>query len=358
MTDATLAEIKGRYALRDDYSEGCHERILEAFAKVNRQQTIPYGEDEFSDNARKLINEAMGQSDVPVYFISSGTLTNLIMHAVTLRGHEAVIAAHSGHIKAAEAGAIEALGTEILFAGSYDGKLRVDTINELLDRHVDFPHVRRPRAVYISQATEYGTLYSRDELTSISKFCRNNGLYLMIDGARLCGALASDAIDLTLQDYAELSDIFWIGGTKNGAMFGEALIIPNEKLADDIEIYIKQRGALLAKGRMLGLQFQSLFSDDLYLKLATHANQMASKLALGIESAGYHLKAQPGANMLFAIFPKELIKTLHQDFEFYIWEPFDETQSVVRLVTSWATEPMQIERFIAALPRNQSPVEK
>lgn len=350
MTDVTTADNKLRYALRDDYSEGCHERIFEAFANVNRLQAIPYGDDEYSENARKLIQQAMGKYDVPVYFISSGTLTNLTMHAVTLRGHEAVIAAHSGHIKAAEAGAIEAVGAEILFANSDDGKLSVETIQQLLDRHVDFPHVRRPRAVYISQATEYGTLYGREELTSISEFCRNKGLYLMIDGARLSGALASDAVDLTLKDYAQLSDIFWIGGTKNGAMFGEALVIPNETLADDIQIYIKQRGALLAKGRMLGLQFQCLFTDDLYLELARHANQMASKLAQGIEEAGYRLKAQPGANMLFAIFPKELIEKLHQDFDFYIWEPVDEAQSVVRLVTSWATDEQQIDRFIAALP--------
>lgn len=350
MTDATKADNKMRYALRDDYSEGCHGSILKAFNDVNMVQSVPYGDDEFSENARALIRQAAGQPDMAVYFVSSGTLTNLTMHAVTLRAHEAVIAAHSGHIKAAEAGAIEAVGTEILFAQSHDGKLSVETIQELLDRHIDFPHVRRPRAVYISQATEYGTLYRRDELTSLSEFCRKNGLYLMIDGARLCGALASNAVDLTLADYANLSDIFWIGGTKNGAMFGEALVVPNAELADDIQIYIKQRGALLAKGRMLGLQFQCLFTDDLYMKLASHANQMASKLAAGIEAAGYQLKATPGANMLFAIFPKTLIDKLHEEFDFYIWEPMDEEHSVVRLVTSWATDEHQIDRFIASLP--------
>lgn len=338
-----------KYSFKNDYSEGCHPSILDAMAKTNLVQSDPYGTDTHSNEARALIRGHLRQIDTPIFFVTGGTQANLIIHACALRSHEAVIAPTSGHIETNEAGAIEATGHKVITADTVNGKLTASSLQRVLDTHNHFPHVTRPRMVYISNATEIGTVYNRAELTTLSEICRANRLYLMVDGARLGTALASDDSDLTLADLAELTDIFWIGGTKGGALFGEAIVIPNKALAEDFELHLKQRGALLAKGSALGIQFKQLFTDDLYFVLAGYANRLALKMANGIKAAGFAMAAECQANMLMAILPNNVIDHLQTSFEFYVWQKIDDDHSQVRLVTSWATDEAQVDRFIEEL---------
>lgn len=335
-----------KYSFRNDYSEGCHPSILEAMAEANLEQSDPYGTDTHSNEARELIRGHLGQKDTPIFFVTGGTQANLIIHSCALRSHEAVIAPSSGHIETNEAGAIEATGNKIITVDAVNGKLTASDLQNILDTHNHFPHVTRPRMVYISNATEIGTVYNKAELVALSDICRANKLYLMVDGARLGTALASDHSDLTLADIAQYADIFWIGGTKCGALFGEAIVIPNKALAEDFELYLKQRGALLAKGGALGIQFKQLFTDGLYFELAQHANRLANKMADGIKAAGYEMAAECEANMLMAILPNNVINHLQETFDFYVWQKIDDDLSQVRLVTSWATDEAQVDKFI------------
>ncbi|MFT7476362.1 MAG: threonine aldolase [Verrucomicrobiales bacterium] len=245
---------------------------------------------------------------------------------------------------------MEAVGHKIITMPSTDGKLTPADVDAAIAANGHFPHMARPRMVYISNATEFGTVYSLDELTALRETCTNHRLLLLIDGARLGVALASErAQGMTLADIAHFADIFWIGGTKAGTLFGEAIVIPNEALADDFEFHIKQRGALLAKGRSLGVQFRILFSDGLFESASNHANATASMLAQGIVANGFELAAETESNQVFAILPNTVIAALQEQFSFYVWEPLSEDRSVVRLVTSWATASDQVDRFIAAL---------
>lgn len=338
-----------KYSFKNDYSEGCHPSILEALAKTNLEQFEPYGTDAHSNEARDLIRIHLEQVDTPIFFVTGGTQANLIIHSCILRSHEAVIAPSSGHIETNESGAIEATGHKVITAEAVNGKLTASNLQHVVDTHNHFPHVTRPRMVYISNATEIGTVYNRAELIALSAICRANKLYLMVDGARLGTALASDASDLTLADLAELTDIFWIGGTKCGALFGEAIVIPNKALAEDFEILLKQRGALLAKGSALGIQFKQLFTDNLYFDLARHTNRLALKMADGIKAAGHDMAAECQANMLMAVLPNSAIDHLHKSFDFYVWQKIDDDHSQVRLVTSWATDESQVDRFVEEL---------
>ena len=278
-----------RYSFLDDYSEGCHPRILEALTNTNLIQQIAYGEDEYSIQARNLIREQLGGKDIPIYFVAGGTLANIIITSTSLRSHEAVIAASTGHIVVRETGAIEATGHKIITVTSDDGKLTPDDIESTLANNAHYPHMAKPRLVYISNATETGTVYTKAELQGLSEVCKRNGLLLLLDGARLGVALTSSINDLSLNDIAELTDIFWIGATKAGALIGEAIVIPNGQLADEFTFHIKQRGGLLAKGRLLGIQFVELFSDGLFFELSQHANAMAQKLSTAITYCGYSL---------------------------------------------------------------------
>ena len=271
-----------RYSFLDDYSEGCHPRILEALTNTNLIQQIAYGEDEYSIQARNLIQEQLGGKDIPIYFVAGGTLANIIITSTSLRSHEAVIAASTGHIVVRETGAIEATGHKIIAVTSDDGKLTPDDIETTLTNNMHYPHMAKPRLVYISNATETGTVYTKAELQGLSEVCKRTGLLLLLDGARLGVALTASINDLSLNDIAELTDIFWIGGTKAGALIGEAIVIPNAQLANDFTFHIKQRGGLLAKGRLLGIQFVELFSDGLFFELSQHANAMAQKLSTAI----------------------------------------------------------------------------
>lgn len=294
----------------------------------------------------------MGSYVPDIWFVASGTLANILAISGSLRSHEAVVATAAGHIVVRETGAIEATGHKIITVPPIDGKLTPDSIQAALDANAHYPHMAKPKLVYISNATEVGTLYTKTELQDISGLCKAKGLLLLLDGARLGAALTADKNDLTLEDIAGLVDIFWIGGTKVGALLGEAIVIPNPDLRDEFNFHIKQRGALLAKGRILGLQFRELFRENLFFDLARHSNQMAARLSAGIAQAGYGFVAETETNQLFPILPNALIERLKESFDFYVWEPYDETHSVTRLVTSWATKETVIEAFIKEIGSN------
>ena len=338
-----------KYSFLDDYSEGCHPKILEAMAHTNMVQQIAYGDDEYSEQAKDLIRGHLGDSTIPVYFVAGGTLANIIIMSSALRSHEAVISASTGHIVVRETGAIEATGHKIITVSTHDGKLTPDDIKSALASNAHFPHMAKPRLVYISNATEAGTVYTKNELIALSETCKKNDLLLLLDGARLGVALTAKINDLSLRDIAELTDVFWIGGTKAGSLLGEAIVIPNKKLAKDFSFHIKQRGALLAKGRLLGSQFKELFSANLFFELTKHANDMAEKLSDAIAHEGFEFTARTESNQLFPILPNTLIDKLKYKFNFYIWEKRDEEFSSIRLVTSWATDEKQIDAFIQAI---------
>ena len=327
-----------RHSFLDDYSEGAHPAILKALSETNLVQQVAYGDDNYSNEARKLIKAQMEGVDPGVWFVASGTLANILSISSVLRPHEAVIAPASGHIVVRETGAIEATGHKIITVPPVEGKLTPQSIESALYANAHFPHMAKPRLVYISNATEVGTVYTKAELQAISALCKTRGLLLLVDGARLGAALTADKNDLTLADIAKLADIFWIGGTKVGALIGEAIVIPNHSLREDFAFHIKQRGALLAKGRVLGLQFRELFQDGLYFRLAHHANHMASQLSSAISDAGYGFAAETETNQLFPIIPNVLIEKLKTQFDFYVWEPHTDNRSIIRLVTSWATD--------------------
>lgn len=336
-----------KYSFLDDYSEGAHPRILKALSDKNLDQQTAYSDDAYSQQARDLLRQHMGASNPDIWFVASGTLANILAISSALRSHEAVIAAASGHIVVRETGAIEATGHKIINVPPIYGKLTPESITTALNANAHYPHMAKPRLVYISNATEVGTLYTKSELQAISELCKERGLLLLLDGARLGAALTADGNDLTLEDIADLTDIFWIGGTKVGALLGEAIVIPNPALRDEFNFHIKQRGALLAKGRILGLQFRELFGDGLFFDLARHSNDMANRMSKGIAQAGFDFVAETETNQLFPILPNDLIEHLKKRFDFYVWEPHDPSNSVIRLVTSWATEEDQVDGFVS-----------
>lgn len=338
------------YSFRNDYSEGAHPRILQSLMEHNLVQTDGYGLDPRSEHARELIRGEIGRQDVDIHFIEGGTQTNLLAISSALRPYQAVVCAETAHINVHETGAIEATGHKVLTQPAEDGKLTPELIQRSLDWHTD-EHMVQPKMVYISDTTEVGTHYTRAELEALSRFCRRKNLYLYLDGARLGAALTSRANDLTMADVARLTDIFYIGGTKNGILFGEALVICNPDLKPDFRHMVKQRGAMLAKGWLLGLQFEELFQNNLFYDLAAHANEMADVLRRGIASCGYSFETESAANMLFPIFPNDVIERLEKDFSFYRQDVIDSSHTSVRLVTSWATRRDGVDAFVEALKK-------
>jgi len=337
-------------SFKNDYSEGAHPRILEALAATNMEQAEGYGLDRFCMEAAGLLRGAMGREDVDVHFVPGGTQTNLIALAAFLRPHEAAVAARTGHIAVHETGAIEATGHKVFVVDSPDGKLTPGLIAPALDFHTD-EHMVKPRLVYVSNSTELGTIYGRDELEDLRRFCLERGLLLFVDGARLGSALSVPGCGLDLPAMADLSDAFYIGGTKNGALIGEALVISTSSLKEDFRFHLKQRGAMLAKGRLLGIQFAELFRNGLYFDLARHANGMADRLREAIGDAGYPFLVDSPSNQLFPIFPDRLIGKLQEDFDFHVWSKMGGEHSSIRLVTSWATREESVEAFIDNLKR-------
>lgn len=332
------------YSFVNDYSEGAHPRILEAMQRVNLEQNRGYGMDHHSDAAKDHIKALIRKENAEVHLIPGGTQTNLLVISSFLRPHECVIAADTGHINVHETGAIEATGHKVVTVPNKEGKLTPEAIEMVLNYHSD-EHMVKPKMVYLSNATELGTIYTKQELTDIHQLCREKKLYLFLDGARIGTAMTCKENDLTLPEIAELADVFYIGGTKNGALLGEALIILREELKEEFRYMIKQRGALLAKGFLIGIQFEELFRDELYFTLAEHANKMAERIASVITECRYSFQAPPVTNQLFPILPDTVIRELSKEFGFLIMERQDETHSIIRLVTSWATTEESVEKL-------------
>ncbi|ADK15675.1 low specificity L-threonine aldolase [Clostridium ljungdahlii] len=333
------------YSFKNDYSEGAHPRILNALVESNMEQTSGYGEDIYTERAVELLKQKIKRDDAHIHLFVGGTQANLTAISAFLRPHEAAIAANTGHILVHETGAIEATGHKIISIKVSNGKLSPEDIKPALDEHTD-EHMVKPKLVYISNSTEIGSIYKKSELEKLSKFCKENKLLLYIDGARLGSALCSEENDVELSDLARLADAFYIGGTKNGALMGEAMVICNNSLKEDFRFYIKQKGALLAKGRLLGIQFLELFKDDLYFDLAKHANVMADLLRKEISKAGYSFLTHSPSNQIFPILPNKLIEKLGNKYSFTIWQKSDKYNSVIRLVTSWATKESMALDFI------------
>lgn len=336
------------YSFKNDYSEGAHPRILNALVETNLVQTEGYGEDIYCQKAAELIKERIGRKDIAIHFLSGGTQTNLTAISAFLRPHEAAIAANTGHIFVHETGAIEATGHKVISIPVNDGKINPEAVQGVLDAHTD-EHMVKPRLVYISNPTEIGTIYLKHELEELSRFCKRNNLYLYLDGARLGSALCSPENDLKLSDLGALTDAFYIGGTKNGALLGEALVICNPSLQEDFRFHLKQKGAMLAKGRLLGIQFLELFRDDLYFDLAKHANAMADLLRNAFQNECFGFLTHSSTNQIFPIMPDSLIDKLQKKYAFIVWSKTDPTHSAVRLVTSWATKEEAVLAFIEDL---------
>ena len=336
------------YSFKNDYSEGAHPNILKALIESNMQQTEGYGEDKYSLGAIKIIKEKLKCDDIDIHMLCGGTQTNLTVISAFLRPHEAVIAANTGHVLVHETGAIEATGHKVISIKVDDGKLKPIHIQMAIDEHTD-EHMVKPKMVYISNPTEIGTIYVKQELEDLSNFCKNNNLFLYMDGARLGSALCSKENDVELSDLPKLTDAFYIGGTKNGALIGEALVICTDSPKQDFRYLIKQKGGLLAKGRLIGIQFLELFKNDIYFELAKHANDMADILKIGIDKCGYEFLIHSSTNQIFPILSNEIIKKLEAKYSFFIWQKVDENNSAIRLVTSWATNEDAVKSFIKDL---------
>ncbi|PAD26682.1 threonine aldolase [Niallia circulans] len=336
------------YSFNNDYSEGAHPRILQALLESNLQQEIGYGQDSFTNKAVEILKEKLNCEEVDIHLLVGGTQTNLIAISAFLRPHEAAIAAASGHIFVHETGAIEATGHKVLTVDTENGKLTPSLIQHVLDEHTD-EHMVKPKLVYISNSTEIGTIYSKSELKQLSEFCQKNQLLFYMDGARLGSALCAKDNDLTLSDLPRLLDAFYIGGTKNGALMGEALVIKKDSLKEDFRYHMKQKGAMLAKGRVLGIQFYELFKDTLFFELAEHANKLAERLTTALAEKGYRFLTQSSTNQVFPIVSNDKIIELQKNYQFNIWKKIDKEHSAIRLVTSWATREEEVEQFINEL---------
>lgn len=336
------------YSFNNDYSEGAHPRILEKLVSTNLEQTVGYGLDKYCLEAEQLILDHIKSPNSHVHFISGGTQTNLLAISAFLKPYEAVMTVSTAHINVHETGSIEATGHKIITKTTNDGKITPEIIDEFMELHKD-EHMVKPALIYISDSTEVGTIYTKAELTKIREKSKEYGLILFMDGARLGTALVSDANDLTMEDIAKLTDAFYIGGTKNGALFGEALVINDEKLNNDFRYMEKQRGAMLAKGRILGIQFLELFKDNLFYELAEHANECAEKIKEALFEKDIEFKYEPESNQLFPIFTYEQIEKLSKDYLFSIDSKVDEESACVRIVTSWATKEDKVDEFVKAI---------
>lgn len=334
-----------KYKFLNDYSEGAHPKVLEAFQETNFFQEPGYGNDSFSIKAAGMIKDLAQNQNLDVHFVSGGTQANLLVAAAFLKPFESVIAAASGHIHTHEAGAIEATGHKIETVETPDGKLSPELIDPVLKKFPKY-HTVKPRMVYISNTTELGTLYTKKELEILSTFCKDNDLLLFIDGARLAMALTADDNDLCLADISRLTDVFYFGGTKCGALFGEAIVVCNENYKEDFRYHLKQRGAMLAKGRAIGVQFDALLSDKLIFDLADRSNRLAQKIADAFDNLGFKFLTKPQTNQVFPILPKSLITELQKEYEFFVWEEINKEQAAIRLVTSWATDEEVVDTFI------------
>jgi len=337
---------------KSDYLEGACPEILERMVKTNFEQTSGYGDDYHSENAKNLIKKACKREDVDVHFLVGGTQTNTTVIASVLRPFEGVICADTGHINCHETGAIESTGHKVMSLPGENGKITAGQIEELfISCNTDpcYEHIVQPKMVYISNSTETGSLYKKSELEEISRVCKKCGLVLFLDGARLGYSLAAYENDLTLADYAQLCDIFYIGGTKCGALFGEAVVIVNDAYKKDFRSYIKQRGGMLAKGRLLGIQFEVLFEEDRYVNICKNAIDLAMEVRDGFAEKGYDFLFPSPTNQQFPIIPDKKLSELSEKYLLEFWQKVDENNTAVRVCTSWATKRENVKELLSEI---------
>ena len=335
-----------------DYLEGAHPAILAKLTETNLEQTPGYGNDKYCENARAKIKAACNCPQAQVYFISGGTQTNATVIDTLLASYQGVIAAQTGHIAAHEAGAVEFCGHKVITLPEHNGKLNAVDVEDYLETFYadeSWEHMVIPGAVYISHPTEWGTLYTKQELQKLSEVCHKYDIPLFLDGARLGYGLNSDDTDVTLHDIAQLCDVFYIGGTKVGALLGEAVVITKPNLIPHFFTSIKQHGALLAKGRVLGIQFDVLFTDDLYLKIARNAIDKANKMKEIFKAKQYRFYLETPTNQQFIIMENSKMQELRQKISFSFWAKYDENHTIVRFATSWATTDEAIKELESIL---------
>lgn len=343
--------MSDKISFASDYEEGAHPAIIANLERTNFLKTSGYGTDEFSSSARKKIRAACKAPDAEIYFLVGGTQTNAAVIGAILKSYEGVIAPDSGHISIHEAGAIELGGHKVLTLKNRAGKILADDVKNFVENFYadgNREHMVFPGMVYISQPTEYGTLYTLDELKNLRGICDEKNLPLYVDGARLAYALASDRNNVTLENLAELCDAFYIGGTKCGAYFGEAVVLKKNFIPHFFTI-IKQRGALLAKGRILGVQFDTLFTDDLYFKIGRRAIEAAEKIRGELKNLGYELFIDAPTNQIFVVLTAAQLQTLSERVEFSFWEKISDDKTVIRLATSWAMRADDVDKLICEL---------
>lgn len=337
-----------------DYAEGAHPAVLEKLSETNFVQTEGYGQDKYCEEARERIKKLCACETADVHFLVGGTQTNLTVIASALRAHEGVVAAESGHITTHETGAIEACGHKVLALPAVDGKISAAQVENLYLAHMadeNHEHTVKPGMVYISNPTEFGTIYSLEELTALSQVCRKYALPLFLDGARLGYGLAAEDNTLSFELLAQLCDVFYIGGTKQGALFGEAVVITNDKLKSDFRYFIKQKGGMLAKGRLLGLQFLALLENDLYMTLSRHADTLAGLIRDAVTEAGFTLNYPNKTNQVFATMPDRVLDELAKEYTFSPQERVDENHRMVRFCVSWAAKKENIEKLARDIVR-------
>lgn len=335
---------------QNDYVEGAHPAVLQKLIDTNMEQSVGYGEDPYCEEARAQIRKAVGREDVDVHFLVGGTQTNLTVIDAALRPYQGALCAQTGHINVHETGAVEACGHKVLALPGQDGKITAAQVKEAYDSHwADgaHEHMVQPKMVYISHPTELGTLYTKQELTDLRKICDECGLYLFLDGARLAYGLAAEGTDVTLSDIAALTDAFYIGGTKVGALFGECVVISQPALKEDFRYLIKQKGGMLAKGRLLGLQFLAMFENDLYMEMGRHADRLAMKLKKELQEKGYRFYMGSITNQQFVIVEDTKLQELEKEFLFNHETRYDADHTVIRICTSWATKEEHIEKLVA-----------
>lgn len=336
----------------NDYGEGCHPKVLEKLAETNLEHLAGYGSDKYCESAKEKIRKACDCPDADIWFISGGTQTNAIVISALLKSYEGVVSAVTGHINGHEAGAVEHLGRKVLPLPQHEGKIDAGELKEYMRTFygdANHEHMVFPGMVYISHPTEYGTLYTKEELTAVSDVCREYDIPLFMDGARMGYGLMSYQTDVTLADIAKLCDVFYIGGTKVGALCGEAVVFTKGNMPKHFLAIVKQNGALLAKGRLMGVQFDTLFTDNLYFDISRHAIDMAEELKKVFREKGYRFFIDSPTNQQFIVLENEKMQALSRHVDFSFWEKLDENHTVVRFAASWATKKEDIDKLATLL---------
>ncbi|WP_287449438.1 threonine aldolase family protein [Sellimonas sp.] len=333
----------------NDYAEGAHPKVMERLLQTNMEQTVGYGEDAYCEAAREKVRKACQAPDADVHFLVGGTQTNMTVISAALRPHQGAVCVQTGHINVHETGAVEATGHKVLALEGTDGKIKASQVQEMWKEHwADgaHEHIVQPKLVYISHPTELGTLYTKQELTDLRAVCDACGMYLFLDGARLAYGLAAEGTDVTLADIAALTDVFYIGGTKSGALFGECVVIKRREIKEDFRYMIKQKGGMLAKGRLLGVQFDTLFDGDLYMEMGRHADRLAMKLKNGLKEKGYRFYIDSITNQQFVIVDNEKLQEIEKNFGVNYEKRLDENHMVIRICTSWATKEENVDKLL------------